>query len=204
MKRKERNMQKAGLFAVIWAMALLFGISIFRGSGLEIDYAILNFVRTIVHPVLTAIMIFFTKTGDPIFYVILLVLVAPILIKRKQYRELILLLASVLISFFLNEAMKAIFQRVRPVGYAQIIQEGYSYPSGHSMVAASFYLTVAWLIREKRVSLQMVSKGTAGYAFLPGLSRIYLGVHYPTDVLAGWILGISVAGLCIRMYRNRR
>ncbi len=206
MNRKSKDLRLAGLFAVIWLSALLFGVFIRKQSGLAFDYWVLDGISSIVNPVLTPIVQLITFTGDPIIYFIYLIPLAGYLIWKKQYRMLGLLLASVLVAFLANEGMKALFQRVRPVGYALIQQGGFSYPSGHSMVGASFYTTAAWALEDRNPRWGQWSNFLYLYAFLPGLSRLYLGVHYPSDVFFGILLGLSVAVVCIRgmIYTRRK
>jgi undecaprenyl-diphosphatase len=90
--------------------------------------------------------------------------------------------------------LKLIFRRARPeafFGYAEPIT--YSFPSGHSIVSACFYgvlaaiLTARMKSRARRIAIWMAA---ALLAFLIGLSRIYLGVHYPSDVLAGYAAAV--------------
>jgi undecaprenyl-diphosphatase len=100
----------------------------------------------------------------------------------------------------LNSYLKTLFGRARPdvVPHLREVMS-LSFPSGHAMTSAAVYLTLGALLM--RVSSRRVTRwycmGVAAMAtILVGLSRVYLGVHYPTDVLAGWMIGLSWALLC--------
>ena len=100
----------------------------------------------------------------------------------------------------LNGYLKTLFGRARPdvVPHLREVMS-LSFPSGHAMTSAAVYLTLGVLLM--RVSSRRVTRwycmGVAALAtILVGLSRVYLGVHYPTDVLAGWMIGLSWALLC--------
>src|SRR6185295_15170286 len=91
--------------------------------------------------------------------------------------------------------LKIFFERPRPtiVPHLSVVADA-SFPSGHSMISAVFYLTVsamlARVIERKPVKIYLIS-GAVILSILIGLTRIYLGVHYPTDVLAGWCMGTA-------------
>ncbi|WP_425145814.1 phosphatase PAP2 family protein [Deinococcus sp.] len=94
----------------------------------------------------------------------------------------------------LNVLLKLAFQRARPQVVPWLWQEGdTSFPSGHSSMAAALAVTVAALLWRTRLRWWAAGLG-ALYAVLMGVARVYLGVHYPTDVLAGWALGLAWAG----------
>jgi undecaprenyl-diphosphatase len=100
----------------------------------------------------------------------------------------------------LNSLLKTMFARPRPdvVPHLRDVMS-LSFPSGHAMTSAAVYLTLGALLMRisSRRATRWYCMGVAALAtFLVGLSRIYLGVHYPTDVLAGWIIGLSWALLC--------
>lgn len=200
MKRKNQDRRIAGTIIAVWVIALLFGVLIYKGKGLGLDYTILDLFKGWLTPARTSVMKAITFTGDAKFYIGLMLLLVFVLFPKKEIRSWILLAAALLIAFGLNEGLKAIFQRIRPEGIALIKQGGYSFPSGHSMVAASFYPVAAWLIERKHKSLGIVSTLLFIYAFIPGFSRLYLGVHYPSDVFFGHLLGLSIGYICIRVY----
>jgi undecaprenyl-diphosphatase len=105
----------------------------------------------------------------------------------------------------LNQLVKRIFRRTRPIGIALIEQGGFSFPSGHSMMALAFYGYFIYLIQKSKLSknkkmIYSIILGTI--IILVGISRIYLGVHFASDVLAAYCL--SSAFLVIVIYIERK
>ena len=107
--------------------------------------------------------------------------------------------------------LKSMFQRARPDSPPHIIDlVSSSFPSGHSLMASLTYFTLAALLSRSldRIRLKAYVLVTAVFlTFMVGLSRIYLGVHWPTDVLAGWAAGASWAAACwlaARWLQSRR
>jgi undecaprenyl-diphosphatase len=101
--------------------------------------------------------------------------------------------------------LKQAYDRPRPTVVTQLDPPGgLSFPSGHSMIAVALYLTLAVLIAgtlpQRRLRSFVVAVGAA-LALLIGTSRVYLGVHYPTDVLAGWTFGLAWALTCTLVAR---
>lgn len=127
--------------------------------------------------------------------VVILISIATILlfiIKNKKTGALIWI--NLGISTLLNQILKHIVQRPRPIEYRIIDESGYSFPSGHSMVSAAFYGFLIYLIY-KNVKNKYVKYfsiiGLSLLVILIGISRIYLGVHYTSDVIAGFLISIS-------------
>lgn len=120
-------------------------------------------------------------------------------------RYALLVLAAALGTELWMSLLKHLYGRPRPTVVTQLDPlETMSFPSGHSMIAAALYMTLAFLIARalphRRLRVFAVATGAA-LALLIGLSRIYLGVHYPTDVLAGWTLGLAWALTCALVAR---
>ena len=102
------------------------------------------------------------------------------------------------------QVLKRIFERVRPDIFPVIAESGYSFPSGHAMGAICFYGILAYFaglgLRSKPLRWGLMA--AAGiYILLIGLSRVYLGVHYPTDILAGYAAGATWLFFCITLHR---
>ncbi len=123
------------------------------------------------------------------------------LARQRKWKKLILLFSSVAGGALLNLALKNIFQRTRPaIPGAYLAETGFSFPSGHSMISLVFYGMVAYLawsyVRNKRWKGMMIA-GALMICALIGFSRLYLGVHFLTDVLAGWAAGGMWLAVCI-------
>jgi undecaprenyl-diphosphatase len=108
-------------------------------------------------------------------------------------RHALVLGGAVLLAWISSEALKTLYSRPRPdlVPHGSYVYSA-SFPSGHSTLSAATYLTLAMLISSlepKRRTKALVYGLAFGFLFTVGLSRVYLGVHWPSDVLAGWCLG---------------
>jgi undecaprenyl-diphosphatase len=126
--------------------------------------------------------------------------VAGYLLLTRKYGSLALLLAAILGGLLLSTLLKEVFHRPRPsvVPHHSFVDSP-SFPSGHSMLSAVVYLTLGTLLDRlvQSLRLKFYFLGVALLlSFLVGLSRVYMGVHYPTDVLAGWAAGLTWAVLC--------
>lgn len=135
----------------------------------------------------------FTALGGTGILLFITVGVVGYFLLRHNYRLAGLILLAVLGSFLLTYLLKAGYDRPRPELVPQItFVSAASFPSGHSSIAAATYLTLGALIArlqdQRRFKLYVMACAVV-LVLLIGISRIYLGVHWPTDVLAGWILG---------------
>jgi undecaprenyl-diphosphatase len=141
-----------------------------------------------------------TALGSAPVLVLFVLSVAGALAARRQYHALWLLLGATLGGRLLNAFLKALFARPRPDEALRLTEvDSMSFPSGHAMDSAIIYLTLAALLARliQPLALKLYFLGLAMLiTLLIGLSRIYLGVHYPSDVLAGWVGGLAWALLC--------
>ncbi len=142
----------------------------------------------------------FTALGGSGVLILLVTAVTSYLFMLRQYKNLAILLTAVLGSFLLSYFLKDIFDRPRPdliVDTSTITTA--SFPSGHSLLAAATYLTLGSLMAQiqPRFRLKAFIILLAIFVMvLVGFSRVYLGVHWPSDVLAGWTIGAVWALLC--------
>ena len=134
---------------------------------------------------------FVTNLGGAIF-IIALAIILFIVIKNKKIG--ISIFTNLAIITILNQLLKRILQRPRPTEYRIIEETGYSFPSGHSMISMAFYGYLIYLIykyvENKYVKWILISLLSILICMI-GVSRIYLGVHYTSDVLGGFLIAIS-------------
>jgi undecaprenyl-diphosphatase len=141
-----------------------------------------------------------TALGGPTVLGLMVVSVAGFLLLQTRYHSALVVLATAASGEMANMAMKNVFLRPRPTIVPHLRDvSSTSFPSGHAMESAIIYLTLgAMLMRlaERRLT-KIYCIGMAVFmTLLVGISRVYLGVHYPTDVVAGWMFGFFWASLC--------
>ncbi len=151
-----------------------------------------------------------TALGGGFVLTIITIFVSIFLILQKRYDAFWLLLAATIGGTVIGFWLKDIYDRERPdLIYRLVTVTSFSFPSGHSMMSAVLYLTQAAIVarfqKERKIRIYILSIALF-LTFIIGLSRVYLGVHYPTDVLGGWTIGLAWASLCwfIAWYIQRR
>ena len=164
----------------------------------EIDNVVYNFITQTMNPNLTGIMIFASFLGSAITVIVLSLGFIFILKNKKDAKYITINLAIV---FLLNRILKLIVARERPSALRLVSEEGYSFPSGHSMVSMGFYGFLIYLsyknIKSKKIKIPLIIF-LSMLILLIGISRIYLGVHYATDVIGGFIIGILYLVIFVR------
>jgi undecaprenyl-diphosphatase len=132
--------------------------------------------------------------------------VAGFLVLQGLWRRALIVIAASVGGWFLNGALKQLFQRPRPDVVPHLREAmSLSFPSGHALQSAAVYLTLGVLMMRfahRRLTKIYCLAVAAIATVLVGLSRIYIGVHYPTDVIAGWLIGLSWALLCWTIERS--
>lgn len=202
-KNHSKNMKHTSIavwIVSIWGVAILFGVALSLGWVPAIDLPIMTWIHDNQIDGLQQFMYIITLGGYWPAYVILLAVLALILIPMKQLKTWVILATTAAATFGINELMKVIFQRERPLVFFQIEQEGLSYPSGHAMVSVAFYLLVALMLAKAFSKLKWAAVILGVVSFLPGLSRLFMGVHYPSDIIMGWLLGLSAALFWYRIW----
>lgn len=156
-----------------------------------LDWYLLCYFHSFSTPSLDRVMFFFTFLGSVKFYLAVFPITLAVLAWRRRWWELGGLSFSFLGALLFNNLLKMGFHRVRPNLY--FIQEtGYSFPSGHAMVTLVFYGTLLYFAFRHISSRSLRSLLAVLAVFLIlaiGVSRVYLGVHYPSDVLGSYLAG---------------
>ena len=172
---------------------LLIAILLLCNQVLPIDLWVYRKMEGLIHEPITTIMKIFTFLGEPKTIVIFSFLWAIYLFKKEK-EELKPFCSILLISVCFIVCLKLLFMRERPDILRLIPIDGYSFPSGHSIISVSFYgYLMTYFIEHSKKTILFIP----GIFFILGigLSRIYLGVHYFSDVLAGYSLGALTLGI---------
>ncbi len=171
------------------------------------DGVAMDAVFRLHRPWLDPLVIGVTQLGDWQFLLVVVLAVVAFLLIRRRPRTALILAAAALAAFPLSEGVKVLVGRPRPEVPWRLIAlpSSYSFPSGHSLESMTVYgalaLTLGRRLRGRRFRVMALALCVA-LPLLIGFSRVYLGVHYPTDVLAGWAAGLALALLA--GWANRR
>ena len=203
MNNKTKNIIKWILCAITAILAIVITINVKNGKILELDLNIYKFFsENIINDKLTPILKVITHIGGEKIVLVLAVL-AIILIKGLKNK--LFLLTGVVGTAGLNVILKHIIQRKRPNINRLIPEEGYSFPSGHSMMSMAFYGILIFLIYKyvKNTALKwtLIIILTILLATI-GITRIYLGVHYPSDVIGGFVVSLTYLFILTEIYNK--
>ena len=166
------------------------------------DNLIYNPICNIRNDILNIIFKIITYMGSTIPVIIITIILMMILNQKDR----IILGSSMIITLIINQIIKHLVQRPRPPIIERLVhQGGYSYPSGHSMMALCLYGVLIYFtinkIKSKKRKILLVSILSI-IILLIGISRIYVRVHYPSDVLAGYLITITILIINITLINN--
>ncbi|GFR34227.1 phosphatase PAP2 family protein [Thermobrachium celere] len=169
----------------------------------SLDIYILQLVLSIRNNVLTKIFKGITVLGNYEWIIAFTVLVMALMIRDNRKKFSAFFGLNITLVWLFNELLKVLFKRPRPdLIYRLVDARGYSYPSGHAMISLTFALILVYYLNERDFKYISIKFTVIILALIIGISRIYLGVHYFTDVLAGWSVAIIYSTTSILIYKN--
>ena len=178
----------ASLFFFGW-----FADEMAEGDTARFDQTVRAFIHSFAAPFLTSLMRAASFVGSTLFLILLGIVIVATLYVKKHRHGAILFAVTTVSAGVLNSLLKLAFHRARPEPFFNtILPASYSFPSGHSLGSFCFYLALAAILtnRIEKFWLKITIWTVAlSLVLLIGISRIYLGVHYPSDVLAGFVVG---------------
>jgi len=205
-----------GLAAALATLVFLGWLidQVFEGDSVQFDEATRAAVHEFASPALTVIMRGLSFVGSTIALTIGTFIVVIVFARNKWGREAKLFTLTMIGAALLNITLKLTFKRARPTPFFDLLPpETYSFPSGHSLASCCFFGALAAILtaRIKRKRLRAIVWTIASVMFVSiGLSRIYLGVHHTTDVVAGfaaafvWIMVVRFVELQLARRRRRK
>lgn len=194
------------LFFIVLFCSIIFGFYLksIRLTN-SIDYKIMTLIQNnnifTKNTVLLNFIKFVTSLGNGLTYFILFIPLGVCFYYNNLKKEFLFLIATLLLTYMLNELIKHIVLRKRPIEFFVINMGGFSYPSGHSMNISAFYLTLRYLLADK-IKSKIINIFIYILILSIAISRVILGVHWPTDVILGLILGYFCYNLAKFLYLN--
>ncbi|MEC0094030.1 phosphatase PAP2 family protein [Paenibacillus macquariensis] len=170
------------------------------------DNRLISLIQGQENVVLTPIMKFFTFIGSGLPITIITIIIMVVLYSVLKFRwELLFFVGVIAGSALLNVVLKLIFHRARPTIHRIVEANGYSFPSGHSMAAFTLYGVLCFLLwkhaRGAFTRFLLIIIGSIMILAI-GVSRIYLGVHYPSDVVGGYLASGTWLAVSIWIYQR--
>lgn len=189
------------LISILLIVFLLLTTLVLTGSIESFDSSIYNFLINLRSKPMDNFMKTITKFGNTMSVIIILAILVFILKKDDGY----LLVMNTVCVVSANQILKHIIRRPRPDHLRLVNEKVFSFPSGHSMVSIGLYGILIYLIykniKNKPLKIILITILSLIILFI-GLSRIYVGVHYPSDVLSGYILATVITILVIDYYNT--
>ncbi|KHD45770.1 phosphatase PAP2 family protein [Streptococcus hongkongensis] len=206
MKNKQQYWVIASFAFLIFVM-IGYMVRFFPENLVPFDQTIQTAVRGNLPEELTDFFKIITKFGNVMTQIIIVVISVSILAFKRWKAEAYFMLTIGIIAAILITGLKLIYQRGRPSLIHIVVADGFSFPSGHSM-GSMLIIGALIIIAYQRISNKVLKTITVSLMGLLiaaiGISRIYLGVHYPSDVLAGFILGFGILEFLYPLYVKKR
>ena len=197
-----KNNYKFIILLISLVLFLFLAEDVFNKDIVKCDIIGYSIIKSFINSSNTQLMKVITWFGSATC-LILLTIILFIVLKNKITGFLIAI--NLVIVTILNQLLKFVLQRPRPDDYRLIDESGYSFPSGHSMISMAFYGYLIYLIYKSKFNKYVKIILITIFVFLIlfiGISRIYLGVHYTSDVIAGILLSISYLIVFIKLFKN--
>lgn len=203
----KRNKLLISIIIPFFIIIIIISSKIITGKELFIDKLAYNIlVEQLRTPTMTILMKNITKLSNTGFMAIIATILTLLFLvkwKRKDIAKLIP--CSLIVITLMNQTLKIIFQRERPTGYRLIEMTGYSFPSGHAMVSMAFYGLLIYIIYhlvDNKIKRNILITINILIIFLIGISRVYLGVHYLSDIITGYSISIIYLLLLAKLLKK--
>ncbi len=197
-----RFLKKNLNYIILLLLLIICFIIIFNTSFREIinnaDNKVINFINTIINTKLTNIMKIITLFGD--IYIPLLIIVCIFIFKKKKIHAIILSF-NYIFAGLITQFLKILISRPRPIESIIKLPNSFSFPSGHSLTSIVFYFTLWYLLTiksNKKIKI-FTFVITLILVLLIGFSRIYLKVHFFSDVIGGFVIGIILIFMIVNL-----
>jgi undecaprenyl-diphosphatase len=165
------------------------------------ESALLLWIHRLATPALDSVFWFSHQLGTPWFCTALVLAAVSVSLLAKRRRAALVWALVGVSTFLLQAGLKLLFARPRPnLWVGEISHSTFAMPSGHALAAATFFPLLAYSAARRWPSvLRRLYSAAVAMAFYVGFGRLYLGVHWPTDVLVGWAIGAAQTAAAARL-----
>jgi undecaprenyl-diphosphatase len=210
-----KHIKKPQVYFTAGVIALFTGFALFtlafvglsdevrEMKTLPFDTAVLNFVHGQSNYFLDIFMPVATDIGGVVGVVAITLIMTALFVYKNERRRALMLSITVAGAAGINLILKSVFERARPDLWETLVREpGFSFPSGHAMASAALGAAIVVALWDSRWRWWAFTTATFYIVFV-GFSRLYLGVHYPTDIMAGWLVSGAWVMAATLMFRSR-
>ena len=193
----------------VWLIGYLLILSIvawlctevWEKEAFSLDRSLLLWIHQFANPQLDGAMLFITALGDPPMVITVFISTVVWLGMKRRYSDGIRFLIICAGGILINQVMKLFFAKPRPELWTRLINEhSFSFPSGHAVGSMVVYGFIAYILaKELPVYRRYIYAAASILIIAIGFSRLYLGVHYPTDIIAGYGVGILWLITCLKV-----
>lgn len=181
------------------------GEDVAEHSTTAFDNAVRGWIISHQNPVVYKIAFAITWIGSPAVMVALAIVAGAWFYRRHGRRKAGVMIAAPAVGGLICGIVKALYGRARPAGAALLNERSFSFPSGHAATSAAVVVTLCYVLaREGMISWTTAVLVGGGVPLVVGLTRLYLDVHWTTDVVGGWTVGLFVAAMSAALYEHLR
>ena len=199
------SLRKQGIFLIgylaILGIVAWLCTEVWEKELFSFDRSFLLWIHQFANPQFDRIFLFFTALDDPPTVVTIFIITIAWLVMKRRYSDGIRFTIVCAGGVLINQVMKLFFAKPRPELWHRLITEtSFSFPSGHAVGSMVVYGFIAYILAKEMQQHKHIVYATASLLIIAiGLSRLYLGVHYPTDIIAGYGIGFLWLITCLKV-----
>lgn len=199
------SLRKQGIFLIgylaILGIVAWLCTEVWEKEVFSFDRSFLLWIHQFANPQFDRIFLFFTALDDPPTVVTIFIITIAWLVMKRRYSDGIRFTIVCAGGVLINQVMKLFFAKPRPKLWHRLITEtSFSFPSGHAVGSMVVYGFIAYILAKEMQQHKHIIYAAASLLIIAiGLSRLYLGVHYPTDIIAGYGIGFIWLITCMKV-----
>jgi membrane-associated phospholipid phosphatase len=199
------SLKRQGLWLIgyllILSMVIWLSTEVWEKEAFSFDRSLLLWIHQFANPQLDGLMLFITALGDPAMVITVFISTIAWLGMKRRYTDVIRFTIACTGGVVINQVMKLFFAKPRPELWPRLISEtSFSFPSGHAVGSMVVYGFIGYILaREFPIYQRYIYTAASILIIAIGFSRLYLGVHYPTDIIAGYGVGILWLINCLKV-----